>query len=84
MDARRFNADTPLGPQVRREVEQLKRMSPEARAVFDRVRDQQLADHAPLAGTVHTPAQQANATQMGNKAVAMAFLRWPQEGGGRS
>ncbi len=81
MAGRRFNANIPLGPQARREVEQLKRTNPEARAVFERVRDQQLTEHAPLDGTEHTPAQRANATQMGNKAVAMTFLRWPPEAG---
>ena len=81
MASRRFNANIPLGPHVRRKVEQLKRTEPEARALFERVRDQQLAEHGPLDETEHTPAQRANGTQMGNKAVATTFLDWPPDAG---
>lgn len=77
MPHRRFNADTPLDRESRIHVEQLKRTDPDARACFERVREQQLSDHPARDGGQHTPAQLANATQMANKAVAMRFLDWP-------
>jgi hypothetical protein len=73
----RFNADTPLDAATKRKVEELKRLDSEAKKHFERVREQQLRDHPPIDAAQHTPAQKANATQMGNKAVAMRFLRWP-------
>jgi hypothetical protein len=76
---RRFNANTPLGGETRRMVEQLKRSDPQAREHFERVREQQLRDHPPIEGGDHTPAQKANATQMANKAVAIRFLAWPDD-----
>ncbi len=77
MSGRRVNVDTLLDPQTKRKVEQLKRDDPEAREHFEQVRARQLHDHPPIEGPDHRPAQRANATQMGSKAVAMKFLGWP-------
>ena len=77
MSGRRFNADTPLDPETKRKVEELKRDDPEALEHFEQVRERQLRDHPPIEGADHRPAQRANATQMSNKAVAMKFLGWP-------
>jgi hypothetical protein len=77
MPERRYNADMPLGAQVRRKVDELKRIDSAAREHFELVRERQLAEHPPRGGVGHTPAQKANATQMANKAVAIAFLNWP-------
>jgi hypothetical protein len=77
MSGRRFHADTPLDAETKRKVEELKRHDPGALEHFEQVRERQLRDHPPIEGGAHTPAQKANATQMGNKAVAMKFLRWP-------
>lgn len=77
MSQRRFNADTPLGRESRIRVEQLRRTNPDARALFELVRERQLDEHPPRDVRGHTPAQRANATQMANKAVAMRFLDWP-------
>jgi hypothetical protein len=77
MSGRRFHADTPLGAETKRRVEELKRHDPEAREHFEQARETQLQNHPPIEGGNHTPAQKANATQMANKAVAMRFLSWP-------
>jgi hypothetical protein len=77
MSGRRFNADTPLDAQTKRKIEELKRDNSGALEHFEHVREKQLRDHPPIEGAAHTPAQKANASQMGNKAVAMKFLGWP-------
>ncbi len=77
MSRRRFNADTPLPLETRRKVEELKRSDSDALKHFEHVRENQLREHPPLHGGDHTPAQEANATQMGNKALAIKFLGWP-------
>jgi hypothetical protein len=68
----------PIRPSIprRSKVEELKRDDAEALEHFEQVREKQLRDHPPIEGADHTPAQRANATQMGNKAVAMKFLGW--------
>jgi hypothetical protein len=47
MSGRRFNADTPLDPETKRKVEELKRDDPEALEHFEQVRESEPAPPMP-------------------------------------